>query len=220
MKPVLTDELTGLYLAHENESNAQVINAYLKNHFESFGLKHPERRRLDQMALARHSFPSETEYRLLFSLPQREYHHFALETYYRDRKNWDQDAIQLIEWMITHKSWWDSVDHLATGHCLYYFSRYPESEETTIEKWNKSDNLWLNRTSIIYQIKRKKDTNLDRLYRSILSHTQSREFFLQKAIGWALREASKYHPDWVVSFCENTALKPLSRREALRLLAL
>ncbi len=214
----LIDHLTDLYDQNKNPSNAESVIRYLKNHFGSFGIKHPDRRILDKTAISKYGLPDLNTYKELFNKEEREFHHFAIETLFKDRKNWTVETLKLIEWMILNKSWWDTVDNLATNHCPYFFKKFPGYEEHLVNKWNKNSNMWLNRVSIIYQIKRKKEIDLDRLYRSIVPHTESKEFFIQKAIGWALRETSKYHADWVVALCSNTPLKPLSRREALRLL--
>ena len=99
-----------------------------------------------------------------------------------------------------------------------YFKQFPELIETKMEEWIQSQNLWLQRCTLIFQLKYKKDTNTALLSRCILQLNHTKEFFLNKAIGWALREYSKTNPKWVMEFTDQQQLHPLSKREALRLM--
>ena len=121
-----------------------------------------------------------------------------------------------MEYCIVHKSWWDSVDHLA-GYCLGpYFKLFPHQLPAVTDRWNESDNMWLQRSSIMFQKAYKKETDVALLKKYILHCKDSKEFFIRKAIGWALREYSKTDPDWVIKFVERHPLSPLSKREALK----
>lgn len=84
------------------------------------------------------------------------------------------------------------------------------------DKWIENENIWLQRAAILYQLKYQEKTNEERLFRYILRRASSDEFFVQKAIGWALREYAKTNPDNVKSFVSQHPLKPLSEREALK----
>ena len=81
-----------------------------------------------------------------------------------------------------------------------------------------SGNIWLQRTAILFQLKYKQETDTTLLASTIRQLCHTDEFFLNKAIGWALREYGKTHPDWVLDFTEKTVLHPLSRREGLRII--
>ena len=83
-------------------------------------------------------------------------------------------------------------------------------------EWSLSDNMWTNRSAILHQLKFKHETDSDVLFEIIKQHSDSKEFFIQKAIGWALREYAKTNPDLVKAFVEEHSLKPLSKREALK----
>ena len=115
-------------------------------------------------------------------------------------------------------SWWDSVDTIAVKLVGAYFAEYPEEREKWIRKWIKSDNIWLNRTAIIFQLSYKNQLDIPFLVRAILPHTNSKEFFIQKAIGWAIRQYTKTNPKWVKDFVKSNTLKPLSKREAFKYL--
>ena len=123
----------------------------------------------------------------------------------------------LFEFMIKHKSWWDTVDFISSSLVNYWWKMDPELlDKSVTPEWNKSDNFWLNRTSIIYQLRRKDLTNERILSQHIIPHSNSNEFFVQKAIGWALREYAKINSKWVLDFVATHQLKPLSKREALK----
>jgi 3-methyladenine DNA glycosylase AlkD len=152
----------------------------------------------------------------LFVLPKRECHYVAQELMLRVKKQWQVKDIDTLEWMITINSWWDTVDNIASNLVGTYFKIFPDDELAITSKWNKSTNMWLVRTSILYQLKYKEQTNQEALANFILPHIHNKEFFIRKAIGWALREYAKTNKDWVWEFVNKTELKPLSRKEALK----
>ncbi|WP_281249083.1 DNA alkylation repair protein [Halobacillus massiliensis] len=114
------------------------------------------------------------------------------------------------------RPWWDTVDTVAAQLCGGYFEKYPALLEPIIENWRRSNNLWVCRSSILLQLKKKENTD-ERLLFSTISHLcEEREFFIEKAIGWALREYSKTNPAAVLNYIEQNELRPLSRREGLK----
>jgi 3-methyladenine DNA glycosylase AlkD len=151
-------------------------------------------------------------------MSEREYQYLAIELMYRKRKLWTGDWLDLIETLILTKSWWDTVDGLAAKIAGTYFLRFSEFKEERIHRWIHSDNMWLNRSAIIFQLKFKDEVDTQLLTKSILPHIKSREFFHEKAIGWALRQYSKFNPDWVRDFLVEYQLRPLSIREASKYL--
>lgn len=216
MESQLIKTLREAYVSNADYEQAESVIKYLKNNFGSFGIKHGPRRVIDKSVAVDFQPLTASDYKELFGQTEREFHHFAVEALLKDKKNWNENTLDLIEWLITHQSWWDTVDSLATHHCYLFFKKHPELEKKTISRWNKSDNMWLNRTSIIYQIKRKSETDLNTLAACIVPHLGSKEFFIRKAIGWSLRELGTYQPEWVIDFCDNHEMSGLSRREALR----
>ncbi len=125
--------------------------------------------------------------------------------------------INNIEKLIITNSWWDSIDCLDAivgNMCL----KYPELIESTILKWIYSDNIWLKRVSIDFQLQYKDKTDIDILSKAILSNCHTDEFFINKAIGWSLREYSKTNKEWVKKFLETNKLSALSVREASKYL--
>lgn len=122
-----------------------------------------------------------------------------------------------MEWLISTKSWWDTVDAIAPKPVGKIAASYPEVIEETLDGWAVHENMWLRRAAILFQLKYKEKTDDALLYRYILKNADSKEFFIQKAIGWALREYSKTNPASVKEFIENHKLAPLSVREEVNM---
>ena len=113
-------------------------------------------------------------------------------------------------------SWWDAVDTIADHLIGFHLQRFPELVPVSVAKWLASDNMWLQRTAILFQLKYKKKTDVSLLFHCIKEMANSKEFFIRKAIGWALREYSKTDAAAVQSFVASTELWPPSVREALK----
>ena len=221
----MNDYLTTLaaeFTQHANPEIAQAQKAYLKDQFEFFGLKTPQRRAIQKPFLVKKYLPPKSELeslvKLLWSKPEREFHYFAQELGERYAKEFDQRDLELFEFMITHQSWWDTVDIIATKLVGVYFKKYPEEIAPTVDRWIASQNIWLQRTALLFQLHYKQELDQLLLSTTIQALLGSKEFFINKAIGWALRQYSRTNPDWVREFVRRTPLEPLSRREALRLI--
>ena len=113
--------------------------------------------------------------------------------------------------MIVNKSWWDTVDYIAANLVGNYFRIYHQQTHQTMHKWLDSGNIWLQRTTLIFQLKYKENTDVDLLTRHILALKDSKAFFIRKAIGLALKEYSKTNPDWVREFVDKTSLSGSER---------
>ena len=212
--------LKAQFLKHRDEENAIASRAYLRNQFEHYGVKAALRRDICRAFMKENDLPF---YKLpaivkeCWKLPEREWQYFAVELIASMKIEWDEKIIRLIEQLIIQKSWWDSVDHVASELTGPYFNLFPHQIREVTAIWNKSDNIWLQRSSIMFQKSYRHKTNSALLSRYILRLTDSNEFFVQKAIGWALREYSKTDPVWVAGFvAKHPQLSPLSQREALK----
>lgn len=149
-------------------------------------------------------------------MPEREYQYVALAFLGKFQKHLTPDCLPLLEYLITTKSWWDTVDSLASHNVGSLLKQYPSSREALINQWRHQDNFWLRRTTLLFQLGYKTDTDERLLFSLVEENQDSLEFFIQKAIGWALREYSKTAPEAVQSFVFRTALASLSQREALK----
>lgn len=205
-----------------NPENAAHQKAYMRNQFAFFGLKAPEQKALYRDFFKQHGSPPADEIRTvireLWQQPEREFQHFGMLLLEKYVKEGEADMINLFEFMITTKSWWDTVDMIASRLVGPHFKRFPKQIPIYTEKWMKSGNFWLQRTALLFQLKYKKNTDTKLLFNLIERLAHEDEFFIRKAIGWALREYSKTDPQAVINFVESHELKPLSRREALKVI--
>ena len=210
-----------IFAANGDKTIAKGAKAYLLNQFEFYGIKTPLRRQLCKAFYKAHPIEDHTDLAKLvkecFAEPQRELHYFAIELLGHHKKLWSIKTLLLIEWMITHKSWWDSVDSTNTHVISKFFLLHPEHIEAYTHKWNQSSNKWLIRMSILFQLtyKTKTDTNL--LSKYIENSQLHEDFFVRKAIGWALRAYANTNKKWVTQFVkDHPSLSNLSKREALK----
>ncbi len=212
--------ITEIFKQHANEERAIGAKAYMLNQFEFYGLVTANRRKLAKEYMKANTITSQKELEIIvkacFNLPQREYQYFAVELLSFHKKIWRPTIIKTIEYCLVHKSWWDSVDHVASESLTFYFQTFPQQIIHITGKWNASNNIWLQRSSIMFQKAFKQKTDAELLGKYIVNCAASKEFFVQKAIGWALREYGKTNPNWVKQFVAQQTLPALSKREALR----
>ena len=154
--------------------------------------------------------------RSLWAAPQREFHHSAIDIMQKQVRSINESDIALLEELIVTKSWWDTVDGLSSWIVGPYFLKFPKHKAEITDQWTVHDNMWLRRASIIFQLGYKEKTDTELLFRHIRLNLGSKEFFINKAIGWALREYAKTDAEAVMQFVSTTELSPLSRREAMK----
>lgn len=208
-------DIIQIFYNNRNEENAVPMAKYLKNQFPFLGLKKPDRTALSKGFLNEKKKDKEIDWDFIFrcyELPEREFQYLAIDYMSKVANLFQPDDMKKIEKLITKKSWWDTVDAISpiVGHIAM---KYPEIKETILTKWMESDNIWLKRVSILFQLKYKDKTDTEFLKKAILKNANTNEFFINKAIGWALREYSKTNKEWVRSFIENNKLSKLSVRE-------
>jgi len=216
----MVDALKEAFAQYANSTKAEQMSAYMKHHFVFYGIPAPVRKSIQSDVFTRVKIQSLSELldvvKQLWNSPQRELHYAAMELLAKYKKLWQPEAIEDFEWLIVTNSWWDSVDTLSSHVIGPLFKKYPELRADYINKWKHSDNMWLRRVCIIHQLGYKHDTDTDMLTEMVLLNNESREFFLQKAIGWALRQYAKYNPEWVLRFVDIHPLKNLSKKEAVK----
>ena len=214
------DSLKILFEQNADPVQAVPMKKYMRDQFEYLGIKTPQNAELQKKFFAEHGFPPvsqlDTVLRDLWSLPPREFQYVAVGLLGRANKEIPAKFIRTIEYLLVTKSWWDTVDSIAGGTVGVHFQRYPEVREKYLPKWRASDNFWLRRTTILFQLNYKKETDFDLLCEIICENLGSREFFINKAIGWALRQYARIDPKAVKKFVKSTDLNPLSRREAMK----
>lgn len=214
-------QLFQLFEENRNEERARQMSAYMRNLFPFLGIQTPKRRELSREFLkeARKKQAVDWEFvKRCWAKEEREYQYLALD-YLKRMEKWltARDTVKLKE-LALDKSWWDTVDvidkligNIALNH--------PKINEKLLE-WSVADNIWLRRIAINHQRGRKEKTDTQLLEKVIVNNLGQTEFFIQKAIGWALREYSKTDPEWVRRFIKKHEGKmtPLSIREASKYL--
>ncbi len=216
------DKLKSSFQKHADPVNAGGQKSYMKDKFDFFGIKAPIRRDIQKEFLVKSALPVKTILHslieTLWGLPEREFQYFGMELTKKYARQFSEEDIQLMEFMVIEKSWWDTVDFIAVHLMGSFFLKYPNLRELYVQKWLQSGNMWLQRSALLFQLKYKEKLDTSLLERTIDPLLGSSEFFINKAIGWVLREYSKTNPEWVRVFADRTPLQPLSRKEGLRLL--
>jgi 3-methyladenine DNA glycosylase AlkD len=212
--------LKTLFEQNSDPVQAAPMKKYMRDQFEYLGIKTPKNIALQKEFFEEQGFPQLSELELvlrdLWSLPQREFQYVAVGLLGRSNKELPAKFIKTIEYMLITKSWWDTVDSIAGGTVGVHFRRFPDVRTKYLAKWRASDNFWLRRTTILFQLNYKKDTDFDLLCEIICENLDSKEFFINKAIGWSLRQYARIDPKAVTKFVKSTPLHPLSRREAMK----
>jgi 3-methyladenine DNA glycosylase AlkD len=213
--------LVSLFKQNANPIQAAPMKKYMRDQFAYLGIKTPQSTALQKEFYSRYGLPAMNELdpilRDLWALPQREFQYVAVGLLGRCEMKIPAKFIKTIEYLIVTKSWWDTVDSLAGGTIGVHFRRFPDVREKYLPKWRASENFWLRRTTILFQLGYKKETNFDLLCDIIRENLGSQEFFINKAIGWALRQYARTDPQAVKKFVNVTkGLHPLSRREAMK----
>lgn len=218
----LVDILGISFQEYANVEYAYQMKKYMRNKFEFFGIQSKNRRAIQnhwlkeyELDLASHSPIKIAEE--LFNRDEREFQLVALD--YLDKvkkKRLTVDDIPHIEKFIAQKSWWDTVDLIATKIVGHLLKNEKKLQIHYVDKWINSENIWLQRTAILYQLKYKLDTDTGQLKKTIYRLKHINDFFIQKAIGWSLREMAKTDENYVRSVIVELQLAGLSKREALK----
>lgn len=202
-----------------NKENALAMSKYMKNLFPFYGVKSPERKLIfrEFWSLYKPKLDHDTRSLIkeLWLEENRESQYIAMDILGRLLKQLELEDLDLIEWLVVNKSWWDTVDFLASNPIGAILKKHPEKVDAVISLWMDSDNMWLQRSCLLFQLKYKEGLNFKLLEDCIIRLKGSKEFFINKAIGWSLRQHSKIRPEEVKSFLnQHLDLNPLSRREA------
>ena len=213
--------LTRAYSAAADPERAAAMAAYMRNQFPFLGIQSPAQRTLSREVLAETPRPGEDDLRAIalgcWALPEREYQYFACGLLRRYARACSERFIGTARTLIVTKSWWDTVDALAAHLVGPLVARHPDLV-STMDDWIADENLWLARTAILHQLGYKEATDPGRLFRYCTAQAGHSDFFVRKAIGWALREYAKTDPAAVRAFVRShdSRLSGLSVREALK----
>ncbi|WP_346429178.1 DNA alkylation repair protein [Planococcus halocryophilus] len=206
--------------ANRNPELAMPMSAYMRYQFDFLGIKNPLRNELLKKHLSAYQLPSREKLTeavwKLYELPEREYQYAAIALLDRMRKELMLEDLSFVRQLIENKSWWDSVDSIAIRTLGHVVRKERTAGTLLMVEWSQAENMWTIRAAILHQLKYKKQTDTAVLSQIILQHVESPEFFIQKSIGWALREYAKTDAECVETFVSTHELMPLSKREALK----
>lgn len=196
--------------------------AYMRNISEFYGIPAPRRRQILQEFKKETGFPGQSDInafvRYAWSQPQREWQYAAMEMTAPMARKGDFSLMGTAEFMIVNKSWWDTVDYIASNVAGPLFRKNQEKIRPQISQWLETDNHWLWRTGLLFQLKYGCSTDRELLFSLCEQLSAEQDFFIRKAIGWALRQYSKTNPDEVIRFVNTTPLSALSMKEAMKVI--
>jgi 3-methyladenine DNA glycosylase AlkD len=204
---------------------AAAMQAYMKSAMPYYGIQATEQRRVYRQVFGRHPLAAFEDWRdttlnLWRTATYREERYAAIElTGYRRYAAFQTlESLPLYEELIVTGAWWDLVDGVAAHRVGGLLRRYPDVMKPEMRAWSVCDNLWKRRSAVLCQLTFKKETDLSLLYECIEPSLASNEFFLRKAIGWALRQHAWTDPKEIVRYVRSKRgeLSPLSKREALK----
>lgn len=205
------------FLNNKDEQQAVSMSAYMRDQFLFLGIPTPLRKKLcrEYFKTSKKSKIVDWEFiRACWGNPYRELQYAAIDYLVVMQTFLTPSDVPGIKELTLTKSWWDTIDGLdrIIGNIAL---SYPEVNNTLLA-WSVDENIWLRRIAIDHQLLRKDKTNTKLLEKIIVNNLGSREFFINKAIGWSLRDYSKTNPEWVKCFIEKHKehLAPLSIKEA------
>lgn len=216
---MLFDTILETLNPYADAQKAQQMAAYMKNQFAYLGIQSPLRKELTKPFLSELKKEKNIDWQLIeqcWESPFRELQYVALDYLASKKKSLTLSDVAKLKNLAERKSWWDSIDQLdrIIGNIAL---RYPELNETLLA-WSVDNNFWLRRIAIDHQLLRKEMTDTDLLEKILVNNFGQTEFFINKAIGWSLRDYSKTNPQWVRNFVKKyeSKMAKLSLREATK----
>jgi 3-methyladenine DNA glycosylase AlkD len=211
-------ELEQEFARRADEAYGKKQKAYMRHLFTFLGLSRPVRNVVQKPLFKKYPIHNEQELEqildILWNKEHREFQYAALDLAEHFRKLATPQMLKTYEKMIREKSWWDTVDDVAANLVGMLVLDHPELIET-MDRWIEDESLWIRRTALIFQLRWKRQTDTNRLFHYCTQVMHERDFFIRKAIGWALRQYSKTDPIAVKQFIHinQQTLSPLSIKE-------
>ena len=208
-------------IRHKNEEQAQKMSKYMLNKFEYIGIKTPERREIFKIFFKEYKNEEKIDWEFVNKCWENKYREFqyVAADYLKNMKDkLTIDDIPRFKQLILKKSWWDTIDNL--DMTIGALALKDSNVNKILLEWSIDENIWLRRIAIDHQLLRKEKTNTELLEKILKNNLEQTEFFINKAIGWVLRDYSKTNPKWVKNFIEKNKEKmaKLSIKEASKYL--
>ena len=213
------DEIKHLFEQNRDEENAIKMSKYMRDLFKFYGIPTPVRKSLYKDLLKEEKAKKTIDWNFLdkcYEDDYREFQYLALDYIENMQKFLNYDDIAKLYKYIKSKQWWDTIDGFdrIVGNIAFKDDRIND----LMLKWSKDEDFWLRRIAIDHQLGRKEKTNTKLLEQILLNNFESDEFFINKAIGWSLRDYSKTNPDWVKDFLNKyeNKMNKISLKEAYK----
>lgn len=208
-------------IQHKNEEQAQKMSKYMLNKFEYIGIKTPERRKIFKNFFKKYKNEEKIDWEFVnkcWENKYREFQYIAADYLKNMKDKLTIDDIPKFKRLILEKSWWDTIDNL--DMTIGALALKDSNVNKILLEWSIDENIWLRRIAIDHQLLRKEKTNTELLEKVLENNLGQAEFFINKAIGWALRDYSKTNPEWVKTFIEKNRenMAKLSIKEASKYL--
>lgn len=208
-------------IQHKNEEQARQMSKYMLNKFEYIGIKTPERRKIFKNFFKEYKNEEKIDWEFVnkcWENKYREFQYIAADYLKNMKDKLTRDDIPKLKQLILKKSWWDTIDNL--DMTIGALALKDSNVNKILLEWSIDENIWLRRIAIDHQLLRKEKTNTELLEKVLENNLGQAEFFINKAIGWALRDYSKTNPKWIKNFIEKNKEKmaKLSIREASKYL--
>ena len=208
-------------IQHKNEEQARQMSKYMLNKFEYIGIKTPERRKIFKNFFKEYKNEEKIDWEFVnkcWENKYREFQYIAADYLKNMKDKLTIDDIPKLKQLILKKSWWDTIDNL--DMTIGTLALKDSNVNKILLEWSIDENIWLRRIAIDHQLLRKEKTNTELLEKILKNNLGQTEFFINKAIGWALRDYSKTNPEWVKNFIEKNKEKmaKLSIKEASKYL--
>ena len=208
-------------IRHKNEEQAQKMSKYMLNKFEYIGIKTPERRKIFKNFFKEYKNEEKIDWEFVnkcWENKYREFQYIAADYLKNMKDKLTIDDIPKFKQLILKKSWWDTIDNL--DMTIGTLALKDSNVNKILLEWSLDENIWLRRIAIDHQLLRKEKTNTELLEKILKNNLGQAEFFINKSIGWALRDYSKTNPEWVKNFIEKNRenMAKLSIKEASKYL--
>ena len=210
-------EIGKAFEENKNDEKAAAMSKYMKNKFKYYGIPTPLRKSIYRELLKREKASGKIDWKLLdkcYEDEHREFQYFVIDYLSLMQKSLTYDDVPKIRKYIKEKQWWDTIDGFdrIMGDIAFADDRM----NVLMSEWSKDDDFWIRRIAIDHQLLRREKTDTELLEKIVVNNFGSNEFFINKAIGWSLREYSKTNPNWVRDFINKhrDKMDKLSIREA------
>lgn len=212
-------EMKKIFESREDKESAIAMSKYMRNMFDFYGLSTPKRKKLYHNFIKSEKRLKKVDWKFLdkcYEDNHREFQYLVYDYLIAMSEFLTYDDISKIKKYIKTKQWWDTIDFL--DKVIGMIGLKDNRVDKLMLEWSKDDDFWVRRIAIDHQLCRKEKTNTELLEKIIVNNFGSNEFFINKAIGWALRDYSKTNPKWVKDFIKKykDQMDKLSIKEACK----